>query len=102
MRQRTTFFHKNENGIEPTSLKVIGRSISGPDLLAVREDRITLGLEELPTELRELLQESHELHIRWASPYPYESIGPWNSRLPPGLHVFYTPGQGGEKTGSSP
>ncbi|KAK7751506.1 protease B nonderepressible form [Diatrype stigma] len=102
MRQRTTFFHKNEDGIEPTDLKVAGRTISGPDLLAVREDRITLGLEELPTELRELLKETHELHIRWVSPNPHESIGPWNSRLPPGLHVFYTPGQGGEKTGSSP
>ncbi|RYP79181.1 hypothetical protein DL771_000159 [Monosporascus sp. 5C6A] len=99
MRQRTTFFHRNENGIEPASLKIAGRSISGPDFLAAREDRVTLGLEELPTELQELLRKSHELHIRWVSPYAYESVGPWSSRLPPGLHVFYTPGHG-ERTGS--
>lgn len=94
MRQRTTFFHHNEDGIEPTALKVADRSISGPDVLAVREDRITLGLDELPTELQELFSKTHELHVRWVSPYAYDPIGPWNSRLPPGLHVFYTPAQG--------
>ena len=65
MRQRTTFFHHNEDGIEPTSLKVAGPSISAPDVLAVREDRITLGLDELPSEIHELLRNTHELHIRW-------------------------------------
>ncbi len=94
MRQRTTFFHKNEDGIEPSSLRISDRSITGPDVLAVREDRVTLALDELPAELRELLSKSHELHVRWVSPHPYEAIGPWNSRLPPGLHVFYTPGRG--------
>lgn len=97
MRQRTTFFHQNEDGIEPTSLKVAGPSISAPDVLAVREDRITLGLDELPSEIHELLRNTQELHIRWVSPYPYDPIGPWNSRLPPGLHVFYTPAQGQDK-----
>ena len=97
MRQRTTFFHHNEDVIEPTSLKVAGPSISAPDVLAVREDRITLGLDELPSEIHELLRNTHELHIRWVSPHPYDPIGPWNSRLPPGLHVFYTPAQGQDK-----
>ena len=95
MRQRTTFFHHNADGIEPESLHVslADRSIAGPDVLAAREDRVTLALDELPSELRELLRgdATRELHVRWVAPRPYDPIGPWNSRLPPGLHVFYTP-----------
>jgi hypothetical protein len=94
MRQRTTFFHAPENGVDPTALKIKDRFLSGPDITAVREDRLTLAIDELPTELQTILRESHELHVRWASPLAHESIGPWNSRLPPGLHVFYTPQQG--------
>ncbi|KAI0013716.1 PIG-X [Xylariaceae sp. FL0662B] len=99
MRWRITLFHKNENGIDPSSLKIAGRSISGPDIVAVREDRVTLALEELPVELQEILRESQELYIRWNEPLPHESIGPWNSRLPPGLHVFYTPRHGSNTNG---
>ncbi|KAF2966866.1 hypothetical protein GQX73_g6699 [Xylaria multiplex] len=91
MRHRITFFHRNEHGIEPSSLEIRDRSISGPDLVAVREHRVTLALEELPAELQELLHEIHELHIRWGTPQAHDSLGPWNSRLPPGLHAFYTP-----------
>ncbi|KAI0603191.1 PIG-X [Biscogniauxia sp. FL1348] len=96
MRQRITFFHRNEHGIEPTSLKIKGRSISGPDLIAAREHRVTLALDELPVELQELLRESHELHIRWSPSLAHETLGPWNSRLPSGLHVFYTPQKDGD------
>ncbi|KAI0110481.1 PIG-X [Nemania sp. FL0031] len=91
MRHRITFFHRNEHGIEPSSLKIHDRSLTGPDLIAVREHRITLALEELPAELRELLHDIHELHIRWSAPQAHDTLGPWNSRLPPGLHTFYTP-----------
>ncbi|KAK8138951.1 PIG-X-domain-containing protein [Apiospora sp. TS-2023a] len=91
MRQRTTFFHHNEDAIDPASLKVSGRTLSGPIIKAVREDRFTLGLDELPAELQELLRLSQELYIRWTSPVPYQAIGPWSSRLSPGLHVFFTP-----------
>ncbi|KAI1828241.1 PIG-X [Xylaria intraflava] len=91
MRHRVTFFHRNEHGIDPSSLKISGRSVSGPDLIAVREHRVTLALEELPAELQELLRETRELHIRWSKPRVYDTLGPWSSRLPPGLHAFYTP-----------
>ncbi|KAI1302583.1 PIG-X [Xylaria venustula] len=91
MRHRITFFHRNEHGIEPSSLDIGDRSIAGPDLVAVREHRVTLALEELPAELQELLHEIHELHIRWSAPRTHDALGPWNSRLPPGLHAFYTP-----------
>ncbi|CAJ2509943.1 Uu.00g058430.m01.CDS01 [Anthostomella pinea] len=94
MRQRITFFHRNEHGIEPTSLEVGDRSISGPDLVVAREHRVTLAVEELPAELQELLRSSNELYIRWSTPRALESLGPWTSRLPPGLHAFYTPQKG--------
>ncbi|KAI0128433.1 PIG-X [Xylariales sp. AK1849] len=100
MRQRTTFFHHNEDAVDPASIKVNGRSITGPEFKAVREDRFTLGLEELPLEIQELLRATHELHIRWSSASVYEPLGPWTSRLPPGLHAFYT-AQKDEQTGSS-
>ncbi|KAJ2987562.1 hypothetical protein NUW58_g4441 [Xylaria curta] len=91
MRHRITFYHRNEHGVEPASLQIRDRSLSGPDLVAVREHRVTLALEELPAELRELLREVHELHLRWSTPRAYDTLGPWSSRLPPGLHTFYTP-----------
>ncbi|KAI2630910.1 PIG-X-domain-containing protein [Hypoxylon sp. NC1633] len=99
MRHRITFFHKYENGVEPTSLKLAGRSLSGPDIIAEREDRITLALEELPAEIQELLRGCQELYIRWQKPAAFDIIGPWSSRIPPGLHVFYTPGNSGKPDG---
>lgn len=91
MRQRTTFFHHNDDGIEPAELKITSDTLSGPDLKAIREDRITLDLQELPGELRALLAKSSQLHLRWESPRRRDAIELWPSRLAPGLHVFYTP-----------
>lgn len=92
MRQRITFLHKPQDGIDPATLKVTGSSLSGPVLPAVREDRITLALDELPRELHQLLQNCHELHIRWVSTHSYDTVSPLLSRLSPGFHLFYTPG----------
>ncbi|KAI1333792.1 PIG-X [Xylariaceae sp. FL0016] len=94
MRQRITLFHRNEHGIDPADLKIGDHSLVGPHLTAVREHRVTLALDELPAELQELLRDTHELHIRWSSLRSHEYLGPWASRLPPGLHVFYTPSKG--------
>ncbi|KAK6081993.1 protein pbn1 protein [Seiridium cupressi] len=93
MRQRTTFFHLNEDAIDPLELKIQGRSISGPSIRAVREDKFTFGLDELPSEVREILPNTAELHLRWSSSASHDLMasGPWTSRLPPGLHAFYTP-----------
>lgn len=91
MRQRITFLHKPEDGLDPTTFKVTDSSLNGPALPAVREDRVTLALDELPIELRQVLQSCHELHIRWVSPYAYETVSPLFSRLSPGFHLFYTP-----------
>ncbi|KAJ2907205.1 pbn1 protein [Zalerion maritima] len=91
MRQRTTFFHTQENAIDPENVVVSGDSIQGPDIQAVREDRLTLQLEELPEELAEFLGSCQGFHVRWISCESYDTVTPLVSRLPPGLHVFYTP-----------
>jgi hypothetical protein len=91
MRQRITFLQRPEDSIDPKTLKVTKNAISTTNLKAAREDRVTFGLDELPQELYRVLKASHELHVRWASQVPYESIPPLVSRVSPGLHVFYTP-----------
>lgn len=91
MRQRITFLHRPQDAVDPRSFKVTGSSLTGPVLPSVREDRVTLALDELPLELRQLLQSCHELHIRWVSPFSYDTVSPLLSRLSPGFHLFYTP-----------
>ncbi|KAK3368189.1 PIG-X [Podospora didyma] len=100
MRERITFIQKLGDSLEPSALKVTGSGISGPEVRAVREDRLTLALDELPTELHTLLKGVHELHIRWVSPIAFETVSPLLARLPPGLHLFYTPGRTSDTTTS--
>lgn len=90
MLQRITFLQQPEDSLDPKLLKVTSDSISTKELKAAREDHITFPLESLPQELRLVLKASHELHIRWSSERNYETIAPLNSRVSPGLHVFYT------------
>lgn len=96
MRQRITFIHKPGNGVPFEALEVSDAGVKGPEIEAVREDRVTLALEELPAELSQLLSESHELHIRWVTPETYETVTPLNSRVSPGFHLFYTPKKEGQ------
>lgn len=93
MRQRVTFIHKPEDAFDPALLQVTTNSVTGPVVPAVREDRITLALDELPDDLRQVLRTAHELHIRWVSPFAFEAVSPLLSRLSPGFHLFYTPHQ---------
>ena len=94
MRERITFIQKLGDSIESSALQVSSSQVSGPDVKAVREDRLTVALDELPTELHSLLKGSHELHVRWVSPIAYETVSPLLARLPPGFHLFFTPGKG--------
>lgn len=91
MRQRITYIQDPQDSVDPKSLKVTKDSISTTNVKAAREERVTFGFNELPQELVKVLEASHELHVRWVSDLPYESISPMVSRLSPGLHVFYTP-----------
>ncbi|KAK4176074.1 PIG-X [Triangularia setosa] len=92
MRERITFVQKEGDSIEPTALKVDGNGLRGPEVKAVREDRLTFALDELPAELKTLLEGVNQLHIRWVGPVAYEAVSPLLARLPPGFHLFYTPG----------
>jgi hypothetical protein len=91
MRQRITFVHEPQDGIDPKSIGIHTNTLTLPSLKAAREDQITLSLDELPQELRIALSQTKELHIRYVTAAPYDSIPPFNSRLAPGLHVYYTP-----------
>lgn len=94
MRERITYVQKLGDSLEPSAVRVEGGAISGPDLHAAREERLTMALNELPAELQRLLQAAaQELHIRWVSATPYETVSPLLARLPPGFHVFFTPGR---------
>lgn len=91
MRQRVTFITRPTGGVDPALLQVVDGTLTGPAFYAVREDRLTFALDELPRELQRILAESHELHIRWSTPTAFETVSPLLSRLPPGFHLFYTP-----------
>lgn len=91
MRQRITFIQDPSESVDPNKLTVTSDSISTPELVAAREERITFGLDELPQELYKVLKASHELHIRWAGEKVFATRAPLVARLSPGLHVFYTP-----------
>lgn len=97
MRQRITFVHEPQDAINPKGLDITSTGLSLSGLKAAREDRITLGLAELPRELRTVLGQAQELHIRYVRPAPYKTIPPFNSRLSPGLHVYYSAKRSGRK-----
>jgi hypothetical protein len=91
MRQRVTFITKPIHALAPDQLSIVDGTLTGPPISAIREDRLTFALDELPGGVQKILRESHELHIRWSSPSPSESLSPLLSRVPPGFHLFYTP-----------
>jgi hypothetical protein len=91
MRQRITFVHEPQDGIDPKSIGIHTNTLSFSGLKAAREDRITFALAELPRELGAALNRTQELHVRYVTPSSYDSIPPFNSQLSPGLHVHYIP-----------
>ncbi|KAB5558241.1 PIG-X [Coniochaeta sp. 2T2.1] len=91
MRQRVTFITKPIHAIDPATLTVSGGTLTGPTITAIREDRLTFAVDELPGALQGILRKAHELHIKWSSPTPSETLSPLLSRIPPGFHVFFTP-----------
>ncbi|KAH8815647.1 PIG-X [Xylogone sp. PMI_703] len=93
MRQRITFLQRPEDAYDPSQLQLTQTSILAKNLRGARQERVTFSFESLPQELYRVLKSSYEIHIRWASPNPYETIPPIVSRVSPGLHIFYTPQQ---------
>lgn len=91
MRERITYVLKLGDSLPPTELAVDASSISGPDVAAVREVRLTVALDELPAELQALVTGAKDLHIRWVGTTPSEAVSPLLARLPPGFHLFFSP-----------
>ncbi|KAJ5908413.1 hypothetical protein N7495_001095 [Penicillium taxi] len=91
MKRRITYFQAPNAPFEQDQVVLTSKNLVIRDLDAARENRITFGLEDLPEELRDVLKQSHELHLRWATERPYIAIAPFASRVSPGLHVHYTP-----------
>jgi hypothetical protein len=114
MKQRITYLLHEAGGVDPATLDVTGDSIKLPGLKAAKEWRLTLGTRDLPKEVWrcsllksyldferltvilkvvEVLDQSHEIHIRWSAERNYDAVTPFSSRVPSGFHVFYTPGE---------
>ncbi|CAO2649461.1 Nn.00g068460.m01.CDS01 [Neocucurbitaria sp. VM-36] len=93
MKQRITYVVKDPDAFTPEQLVVQedGTGLALNNVHAAKEHRITLGLDELPSELSSVFQQWHEFHIRWASSAVYTATPPFTSRVSPGLHVFFTP-----------
>ncbi|OAP61244.1 hypothetical protein AYL99_03445 [Fonsecaea erecta] len=91
MRRRSTYITHPSRAVNPDDIQVRRNQLLLGALKAAREERLTVGLEELPTEIAGYLRECHELHIRWAPELPYNTTAPFLSRTSPGLHVQYTP-----------
>ncbi|OAA44813.1 protein pbn1 [Metarhizium rileyi] len=91
MKERITFVHPQGIEVDPELLEVNANHLQGPSVKTIRETRLTVGVDELPTGLASLLQQYRDISIRWASPFTYDTVEPFTSRLSPGLHVFFTP-----------
>ncbi|KAJ5378727.1 hypothetical protein N7509_011846 [Penicillium cosmopolitanum] len=90
MKRRTTLIQPLGAPFEPDQAVLSSSNLAIRGLDAARHDRITLGLDDLPEELRNVLESSHELHLRWAAEEHFDAIAPFSSRVSPGLHVHYT------------
>ncbi|UNI21479.1 protease B nonderepressible form [Purpureocillium takamizusanense] len=90
MRERVTFLQGPSADVDPAALQIEAAGLLGPSAEAIRQDRFSLSLDELPRDLATLLGAFDELHLKWASPVAYETLDPFGSRISPGLHVLYT------------
>ncbi|KAF2756058.1 PIG-X-domain-containing protein [Pseudovirgaria hyperparasitica] len=91
MKHRITYFLHDPSEFDISQIEVKSDALSVDSLDAAKEHRITLGLSELPPELRRALSECYELHLRWTRPTPYYHVSPLLSRSSSGMHLFYTP-----------
>lgn len=95
MRERVTFFHPTDTGVLPENLKRDKGGLEAPVFETTREDRLTLGLDELPAEVASVLNGFSSLHVAWNSPVAYRTLEPFAARLSPGLHVLFDPAVAG-------
>ncbi|KAJ5716360.1 Protein pbn1 [Penicillium malachiteum] len=91
MKRRITYIQRPDAPFEAQQAVLTSKSLTIHNLEAAREDRLTFDLDDLPDEFRNVLQQSQELRLRWATERPFDAIEPFASRVSPGLHVQYTP-----------
>jgi hypothetical protein len=91
MKQRTTYIITDPESTHPDNFVLESQSLHIKTLHAAREDRLTIGYNELPPELWNVLKQCNEVFIRWSTSRPYESVDPFGSRVPAGLHVYLKP-----------
>ncbi|KAF1813483.1 protein pbn1 [Eremomyces bilateralis CBS 781.70] len=91
MRSRITYLQHDVSQFNPSQIRVRKDSIELSKLDAAKEHRMTFAFSELPRELWLALKQCHELHVRWVSMTPVQGVGPYVSRMSPGLHVFFSP-----------
>jgi hypothetical protein len=94
MRERVTYIARDAAKVDPSQFQLSSKDFAVSQLDAVKEHQITLDKDELPAELWRVLRNCHELHVRWTTHRPYPALAPFVSRVPPGLHVTYTPLEG--------
>ncbi|KAL3465849.1 PIG-X [Aspergillus heterothallicus] len=94
MRRRITYIQPHHAHFHPSQTALTPNTLTISNLDAAREERITLGFDELSAEgdqLWQVLKKCHQVHVRWARREQYDAVSPFSSRVSPGLHVFYSP-----------
>lgn len=99
MKQRSTFIVKPDTpptnpeqfALSSTSKTYSTNSIEVKDLYAARQEKWTIAHPEIPPEVWDVLKPLSELHIRWNTPQAYDTINPFPSRVPAGLHIQAAP-----------
>ncbi|CEL09892.1 Putative Protein pbn1 [Aspergillus calidoustus] len=91
MRRRITYIQPPHAPFHPSQTTLSPNTLTISNLDAAREERITLGFDELSGELWQVLKQCHQVHVRWARREQYQAVSPFSSRVSPGLHVFYSP-----------
>ncbi|EWC45055.1 hypothetical protein DRE_06194 [Drechslerella stenobrocha 248] len=93
MKRRVTFITPPGKEIPDDALRLTKGGLEVKNLRAIREEQFTFAFEDLPQFVRDIVRQTHELHIHFDSGKDHASgwKGPFPSRLPLGVHIFAAP-----------
>ncbi|RPA71760.1 PIG-X-domain-containing protein [Ascobolus immersus RN42] len=93
MKQRTTFLiPKSAPFITPESLEYDGETLRLNEVEAWRQERWTVGVEEVPEILRNTFSQLDHLEARWQSKESGDRVNPFAGSTTPGAHFFVEAG----------